>query len=734
MSITINEERGTLTLATDHTTYQMQVDAMGYLLHLYYGARTDGCMDYLLTYADRGTSANPAVAGTNRAYSLDALPQEFPFQGAGDCRSPLLRVRDAAGAFGCDVRFSGFEIREGKYALTGLPAMYAEAGDDAQTLSVTLTDGRLGLEVELLYGVMPTFDIICRSARVKNRGTAAVTIEKLQSACLDFVHGDLDLITFYGRHAMERMVSRHQVDHGAHLIGSRRGTSSHQYNPMVVLCDHTADETSGRCWSMQFVYSGAFHAEVERDQYDQVRIQMGLAEETFSYPLAPGEELVAPEVIMSFSDRGLGNLSNQLHTALRTRICRGWWRDRERPVLLNSWEAFYWDFTGEDIVGLARQAADLGIDLIVLDDGWFSTRDDDSHALGDWWVNEKKLGGSLGHLIGRINALGVSFGIWMEPEMVNEDSELYREHPDWALAIPGKDPVLGRNQLVLDLSRKEVVDALFAQICHLLDQGNIEYLKWDYNRSIIDIYSPVATDQGMVPYDYMLGLYDLLGRVCERYPKLLIEGCAGGGGRFDAGMLFYAPQIWCSDNTDAIDRLSIQYGTSFGYPISAVGAHVSACPNHMNGRVTPLSTRAVVASAGTFGYELDPSSLSDAERDDVREQLRRYHEFSQLTREGSYYRLGDPAQDAVVAWEFVSPDASEALVSVVVRHIETNQGTRYVIPCGLTPHANYTDVATGRSYPSDALMDMGLPLPLGMGEYESYQLHFKRDERICDGG
>lgn len=732
MPIVVDEQSSTLTLVTDHTSYQMQVDMMGYLLHLYWGPRSRGCMDYLLTYADRGTSANPAVAHDRRSYSLDALPQEFPFAGGGDCRSPLLRVRDARGAFGCDLRFAGFEIEEGKYALPGMPAVYAEPGDGAQTLRVRLHDVRLGLEVELLYGVMPHQDVICRATRVTNAGSAGVTIDKLHSACLDFVHGDFDLMSFYGRHAMERQPLREHLDHGLHVIGSRRGTSSHQYNPMLILSDHTTSETAGRCWSMQFVWSGSFRAEAERDQYDQTRLQMGLAEETFSYPLAPGQSVTSPEIIMSFTDRGFERLSHSLHDIIRTRVCRGWWRDRVRPILLNSWEAFYMDFSGDDIVSLARRAAELGIDMLVLDDGWFSRRSTDDRALGDWWVNEEKLGGTLRDLIGRVNDLGVRFGIWMEPEMVSQDSDLFRAHPDWALTIPGKEPVVGRSQLVLDFSRPEVVDALFDQVCRLLDQGNIEYLKWDYNRSIIDVYSPCAKDQGSVTYDYMLGLYDMLERITARYPKLLIEGCAGGGGRFDAGMLYYTPQIWCSDNTDAIDRLRIQYGTSFGYPCSVVGSHVSACPNHMSGRSVPLSTRACVAMAGTFGFELDLAELPAEAHDSIRGQVGDFRRYASLVQRGRYYRLTDPLRDAVTAWELVAPDGSEALVSVVMNRMEVNRGSLYVVPRGLTSGALYRDEETGGIYPADALMCMGVPLPSGLHEYQSHRYHLLRCD-TCGG-
>ena len=559
MPISFDESTRVFTLTTRSTTYQMLADSYGFLLHLYYGARSDGFMAYLVTYADRSGMCGCPYDVNDRTYSLDVLPQEYPFQGAGDMRSPLLVVRDESGAFGCDLRYDGYEIRPGKYALPGLPAVYSDdEADGAETLMVRLRDARLGLVVELLYGVMPELDVITRAAVIRNEGTGRITVDRAQTACLDFVHGDFDVISFHGRHAMERIPDRHRVGHGTFSVGSRRGMSSNQYSPVMLLCDHDATESTGRAWGMNFVYSGGFEAEVTGEQFDQTRMQMGLSDDRFSYPLEPGEQLVAPEVIMTYSSEGIERVSQNFHRCIRTRVCRGIWRDAARPVLINSWEAFYFDFTGECLVKLAERAASLGIEMLVMDDGWFSTRRDDLRALGDWTVNEGKLGGTLAELVDRVNALGVKFGIWVEPEMVSEDSELYREHPDWVLAVPGKGPVLGRDQLVLDLSREEVRDNLFEQLCRVLDQANIEYVKWDYNRSIVDTYSRASNDQGKVLYDYMLGLYDLLERLVERYPKILFEGCSAGGGRFDAGMLYYMPQIWTSDNTDAVNRLKIR--------------------------------------------------------------------------------------------------------------------------------------------------------------------------------
>ena len=729
MPISFDSSTGHITIDTDHTTYQMKIDAFGYLLHVYYGARTEGAMDYLITYMDRSGMCTSPHDVHDRTYSLDVLPQEFPFQGTGDMRSPLVQVRDARGCFGCDLRYRTHSIERGKYALPGLPAVYSEDAvqDDAMTLTVRLADERLGIEIELLYGVLPHLDIITRAARLTNHGSEQVVVERLQSACLDFVHGDFDVITFNGRHAMERRPDRHRVGHGSFAVGSRRGMSSNQYNPLMILCDHDATERAGRAWAMSFVYSGGFDAEVECDQYEQVRMQMGLSDDRFSYPLAPGESLVAPEVIMTFAAHGLEELSHSLHRCIRRHVCRGYWRDRARPVLLNSWEAAYFDFDGDHLVRLAEKAASLGIEMLVMDDGWFGNRIDDYRSLGDWRVNEEKLGCTLGELVERVNALGLKFGIWVEPEMISEDSDLYRAHPDWVLAIPGKAPVLGRDQLVLDLSREEVRENLFGQLCAVLDQANIEYVKWDYNRSIVDVYSAVARDQGRVLYDYMIGLYDLLERLTSRYPKILFEGCSAGGGRFDAGMLYYTPQIWTSDNTDADNRMTIQYGTSFGYPASTMGAHVSACPNETNGRDVPISARGVVAMAGGgFGYELDLLELPERACDHIRRQVALYHDIEGLVREGRYYRLSSPVRDRVCAWEFVAEDGSEAVVAAVVLKMEGYGETFYVVPRGLTPGAVYRELTSEMEYPASALMDMGFPLSTNKTPYANRLLHFVR--------
>ena len=729
MGIIYCEKDRTFTLQTKNTTYQMQVDRYGFLLHLYYGKKTDGCMDYLLTYYDRGFSGNPYDAGEDRTYSMDTLPQEFPCYGNGDFRSTAFAVENADGSMSCDLRYKSHKIFDGKYNLEGLPAVYASE-QEAQTLEILMEDPVTGVKVVLLYGVLPAQDIITRSVCVKNESSGKIYLNKIESASLDFLYGDYELLTFYGRHAMERNVQRVPVVHGTQKIGSVRGTSSHQYNPMMILAEKETTEDKGNCYAMSFVYSGCFQGEVLKDQLNQTRMMLGLQEEAFRYPLETGEMFQAPEVILSYSSEGMNRLSQNLHHCIRQHICRGKYKEEIRPILINSWEAAYFDFTGDTIYELAKAAKEVNIDMLVMDDGWFGKRDDDNSGLGDWFVNEKKLGGTLGNLIKRINDLGVKFGIWIEPEMVSEDSDLYRKHPDWALTVPGRNPVRSRNQLVLDFSRKEVVDEIYDQICKVLDQGNIEYVKWDMNRSLMDVYSSVTRDQGRVLHDYVLGLYDFLERLVQRYPNLLIEGCSGGGGRFDAGMMYYTPQIWCSDNTDAIDRLRIQYGTSFGYPVSVVGSHVSAVPNHQTGRKTPLHTRGVVAMSGTFGYELNLMKLSEEEKQEIREQIAEYKSYASIIQNGLYYRLSNPTTEEICAWEFVHTDEKEqskVLLNIVMQVIHGNMTVNYVKLQGLEETAVYREEKSGKRYTGAALMYGGMPLPIESGEYQAYQYCFLKE-------
>lgn len=722
MAIRYWKDKQIFSIDTKNTTYQMKVDSYGFLLHLYYGAKVSGAMDYLLTYADRGFSGNPAEAGADRTYSLDVLPQEYPTWGTGDFRNAALIIQNADHSESCKLQYAGHTIKKGKYNLPGLPAVYAEE-NEAETLEIYLEDRVSNLKVTLLYGMVEQLDIITRSVIIENHGSENIIIEKAGSACLELLPGQYDLLSFCGRHTMERTVQRKRIGYGSSVFESRRGTSSHQYNPSFILADVNATEECGNCYGIAFVYSGGFRFETEKDPYDQVRTIMSIQPEQFAYPLNPGERFVVPETIFSFSQNGFGALSHNYHNCVNHHVIRRRFQKKMRPVLINSWEAAYFDFTGETMLELAKNAADVGIDLVVMDDGWFGKRDDDNSGLGDWEVNEEKLGCSLGTLIEKINELGVDFGIWIEPEMISEDSTLYRNHPDWVLQIPGRSPVRSRNQLVLDFSRKDVRDYIFASICIVLDQGNITYVKWDMNRSISDVYSHVNV-RGTVLHDYVVGVYDFLEQMIQRYSELLIEGCSGGGGRFDIGMLYYTPQIWCSDNTDAIDRTKIQYGTSFFYPVSAVGSHVSAVPNHQTGRITSLKTRAVVAMAGTFGYELNLQMLSAEEKEEIKEQVAVFKKQNELIQQGTYYRLTNPMEDAMAAWLFVSENKKHALFNVVVLDKQVNAGVAFIKLKGLLEGSTYISSEDNREYAADGLMEAGFPIPSTLGEYEAYQVEF----------
>ena len=658
MAVIYDSEKNIFTLHTTNTTYQMKVDSYGYLLHLYYGPRTMGNMEYLLVYMNRSFSGNPNVAGKDVTYSLDVLPQEYPTLGTGDYRAHALNIADAEGVECCNLTFRDYEISKGKYTLPGLPAVWA-AEDEADTLKITLRDETGIVEVQLMYGVLEKEDVITRAVIIKNTGRGNVTLKKAAAAALDFVSGDFDVISFYGKHNMERMLQRQPLGHGTFSVGSCRGTSSHQYNPGVILADREATEDAGSCYGMLFLYSGNFLCEVEKDQYNQTRFLMGLGTEQFDYSLASGEELIVPEAVLSYSAVGLSGLSRQYQSCIRDHVCRGKYVHTSRPVLINSWEANHFDFNGDTIVDLAKEAAALGIDMVVMDDGWFGRRNDDNSSLGDWKVNEEKLGGTLKQLIDRVHAEGVKFGIWLEPEMVNEDSDLYRAHPDWAIQIPGREATQSRQQYVLDLSRSEVLDYVYESVASILRSANIAYVKWDMNRQLSDLGSTYlgAEEQQELFHRYVLGVYALQERLVTEFPDLLLENCSGGGARFDPGMLYYSPQIWCSDDTDAIERLMIQEGTSLIYPLSTMGAHVSDCPNHTVGRVTPFETRGHVALAGTFGYELDVTKIPEEDRKMIPEQTKMYHKYHELVREGDYYRIASYRENHLYdCWAIAAKD------------------------------------------------------------------------------
>lgn len=724
VSIRIQEEKRLFTLETAHTMYQMKADETGVLLHIWYGEKTGEDMSYLIRTVNRGFCGNPYEQQDRYDYSLETLPQEYATSGVGDFRSPALETEQPDGSLSVDWRYAGYRLLKGKEKPDGLPGVRGNA--ETEGLEIRLSDPGSALSVCLTYWVFEAQDVIVRSARIVNTGKQAVTLKKAASMSIDFAYGPAEVIHFHGRHAMERIPQRLPAPACGRLaFESRRGMSSHQSNPFVILCDRETTETNGACYGFMLMYSGNHLEEISVDQTGNTRVVGGIHPEGFSWRLEAGEAFQTPEMILSFSAEGLNALSRNYHRLIREEVIPQRWRNTRKPVLVNSWEACYFDFDAEKLLKLARTAKELGMEMLVLDDGWFGKRDDDTTSLGDWQCNEGKLGCSLGELSERIHALGLCFGLWLEPEMISMDSDLYRAHPDWALTDPGRKPMISRKQLVLDLGRKEVRDWLFETIAGILRETRIEYIKWDCNRSIANGFSRAlpAGRQGETAHRFMLGTYELLQRLTDAFPEVMIEGCSGGGGRFDAGMLYYCPQIWCSDDTDAIERLEIQQGTSYGYPPCTMGAHVSACPNHQTGRTVPLETRGVAAMAGTFGYELNPGRLTDAEKETVKAQIAAFHRYERLIAEGDYYRL-EPSDGDTAAWLTVSPDGEEALLSVVGTHVRANGPFPRIRLQGLKADGQYRREDTGEVLTGAALMYGGISLPQPQGDYPAFRLFF----------
>ncbi len=724
MSIIVNEKELFFTLRTANSEYQMKADKFGVLKHIWYGEITGRDMDYLLHRPDVGFSGSIYEADNRRAYSLDTMPLEYPCGGVGDFRVPAICVTHSDGSTALDLRFKEYCIKSGKYAIPQLPAVYSEKSE-AQTLEITLRDTASETEVVLRYGVLEDKDIITRSAEIRNFGEKEIFIKKAASLCLELPQGKWEWIHFHGRHAMERQTERTPIIHGIQESSSLRGTSSHQQNPSFIICSPDCGENHGECYGAFFVYSGSFKTQIEYDQLKQTRAVMGINPDIFGWSLKGGENFFTPEAVMTYSGAGFSPLSQNFHRVIRENICRGKYKLTERPVLINNWEATYFDFDGDKILRIAEEAAKLGVDMLVLDDGWFGKRNDDCSGLGDWFVNEEKLKGSLGVLVEKIKKLGLKFGIWFEPEMISEDSDLYRAHPDWAIAIPGRKPTRARYQLVLDMSRKDVRDYLYDSIGKILKSADISYVKWDANRSICDWYSAELSPERQceLPHRYVLGLYELLERLTSDFPNVLFEGCSGGGGRFDAGMLYYYPQIWCSDDTDAYERTKIQYGTSFIYPISAVGSHISVVPNHQTGRITPIESRAVTAMAGSFGYELDLGSLSDEEKGLVSQQIKSFKKYGPLIHNGKYYRLSNPMTENSALWEFVSEDKSEALIQGMIFRKIPNMKRISVKAEGLSPDSFYRIEGSDELYTGKALMCGGILLDDMWGDYRAVEIH-----------
>jgi alpha-galactosidase len=641
------------------------------------------------SYRHLGRSGFPGFA--NRLD--DPIALEYPTAGGGDFRMPALAVEQPDGSSVVRLEYVGHRIYPGKAPISGLPATYVESAGEATSVEIQLVDRPSGIEVTLSYSIFRDQPVVARHVSVRNGGSAAVQITAAMSASLDLPDSHWNLVQLSGAWARERHVTERPLAPGRQSTASLRGASGHEHDPSLILRRATTTETAGEAYGFSLVYSSNFLAEAEVGLYGTTRVRLGINPEGFGWTLEPGAEFTTPEVVLAYSAAGLDGLSAAYHALYRERLARGAWRDRPRPVLINNWEGTYFDFDEQKLVDIAVVAKDLGIELFVLDDGWFGVRDDDTTSLGDWTVDQRKLPNGIDGLARRIEALGLRFGLWIEPEMVSRQSKLFADHPDWAIGIAGRERTESRQQLVLDLSRPEIVDHLFAVLSEVLGSAQISYVKWDMNRNITEPGSLglPAERQGEFFHRYILGVYDLYARLTTAFPEILFESCAGGGGRFDPGLLAYAPQAWTSDDTDAIERLRIQWGASFFYPLSSMGAHVSAVPNHQTGRRTPIATRAAVAFFGVFGYELDATNLSDAERAEVRAQVAFYREHRDLLQRGRFVRLRSPFEGDgnETAWMVVSDDRRQAVVGFYRTLNRPNPGVNRLRLRGLDPDARY---------------------------------------------
>lgn len=712
MPIIYNEKTREFHLYNQEISYIIKILDNDQPGQLYYGKRLTHREDFshLFEYAMRDMS--PYAFEGNSTFSLENIKQEYPTFGCGDMRFPAYEIERENGSHVVEFVYKEHKIYNGKPKLEGLPATYVESDDEAQTLELVLEDTSINTRIVLLYTIYEAFPVIARSVRFECDSDEKITLLSAMSACVDLPDKDYEMIDLAGVWARERHVRRHKLDYGIQSIYSMRGCSSYQFNPFLALARENADEFQGQVYGFSLVYSGNFLAQTEVDNYDTARVLMGIHPNGFKWTLEKGESFQTPEMVMVYSEAGLNGMSQTFHKLYRTRLARGTWRDKVRPILINSWEAFYFDFDAPKLLGLADAAADLGMELFVLDDGWFGKRDDSTSSLGDWYPNEEKLKGTLKELAEKINAKGLKFGLWIEPEMTNKDSDLYRAHPDWLLAEQGKRICHSRNQYVLDFSKKEVREYIGDMLENLLAEVPVSYIKWDLNRTFSEVFSN-GNDreyQGKVCHKYVLGVYELYERLTSRFPHVLFESCASGGARFDPGMLYYAPQGWTSDDTDAIERLKIQYGTSMVYPVSCMGSHVSASPNYQTNRVTPIETRADVAYFGTFGYELDLLQLGEEDKAEIRRQIAFMKEKRDLIQKGTFYRLKSPFEGNETAWMIVSEDQKKALVGYYRVMQPVNVGFKRLKLKGLKEDTCYK--VSGYDYDcyGDELMQVGMIL------------------------
>ena len=729
MAIVYDEVEKVFLLNTENTTYAIAITDNTFLCHLYYGKRiNDSNIRYLLK-----ENESPYIPSVNKRETnsfLDTYPMEYPETGMGDYRESAFCVRNADGHRASQCGYRNHVIQQGKPEISGLPATFASE-DECTTLYIYCEDEILNLRMCLMYSVFEKEDVITRSVKVENAGEAPLYIEKILSACLDIEDRDFEWVSLHGTWARERHIQTMPIAVGRQNVASFKGESSHQEHPFIALATKGATEDVGDIYAMHFVYSGNFLAQVEKNAFNLLRMTMGIHPEGFMWKLCSGECFEAPEVVMTYSSQGYGKMTRSFHELYRNHLIRSSYLHKDRPILINNWEATYFDFDENKLLEIAKQAAKLGIEMFVLDDGWFGKRNNDDSSLGDWNVNLEKIPGGLHQLSQALKSLGLKFGIWMEPEMISPDSELYRSHPDWAIQIPERDITQSRAQYVLDLSRQEIVDYVYEQIANVLRSAEITYLKWDMNRQLTTIGSAALPfdRQGELYHRYVLGVYQLQERLINEFPDLLLENCSGGGARFDPGMLYYSPQIWCSDNTDAIERLAIQEGTAMLYPLSCIGAHVSVCPNHAVGRVTPLETRGHVAMAGTFGYELDVTKLSEEEKEEVHNQIVFYHRHKELIREGDYIRLlsmqkGDKAD----AWMVVDKNKERALVWCVRGLNIPNDKGFFLRLKGLESQSIYC--MNENQYSAEVLMNCGIRIQPANKDFVSNVFYIEKQVSV----
>lgn len=718
--ITFEEQKGVFRLDNEHLSMvlALRADDMGSreLLLTYLGLPIQGadCTERM-EYPELSSHESERMA----------LPYACPTEGRGDYRPCMVCARDASGQRCTELYYTGYEIVLGKPKLAGLPATYTEAEAEAETLTVMLTDPVTGLEMRLSYTIFAALSAIACSAQLSNHGEQPLLLTNAASFCLT-LPGCYDMLHLHGTWARERAVERVAPARLTRMIESTRGASGHEHNPFAALVTPEATEFSGECFGVTLVYSGDFRIAVDENPLESTRVVAGLNPRTFEWRLNPGETFQTPEALCAYSQRGLNGMSQTLHQLMRTRLCRGEWRDMERPILINNWEATYFDFNHEKILEIARAAQAVGVELMVLDDGWFGHRDADNSSLGDWVEDRRKLPRGLRALAEDVNALGMQFGLWFEPEMVSPDSDLYRAHPDWCLHAQGRRRTQARQQLILDMSRADVQDYVIEAVSAVLRSAPISYVKWDMNRNFKEVGSALLLDgrEGEISHRYMLGLYHVLEAVTSAFPHVLFENCAGGGGRFDAGMLYYMPQTWTSDDTDAVERLQIQYGTSMCYPTSAMGAHVSACPNHQVKRVTSMRMRGDVALGGNFGYELDMSKQTPEDLEEIRRQVQQVKKLRHTTQQGVFTRLKSPFEGNVTAWQFAD---EHYVILCVYRVMDKPHAPREVIRMANVPQGVYR-LEDGTVMTSDTMMHAGVTVAFGHGDFASRVMVFEHME------